>query len=99
MTSPSFYEYYAVLPHSSEPLLLLLQTQQGWSLPHWQTTQRAFWQTCDHINLTIQHMLHLDVVTLRCLRREEDTETGGHLRIHELENRERSWVPLLIVPG
>src|SRR5215472_4290216 len=35
ITSP-LYEYCAVLPHYSEPLLLLLQTQQGWSLPHWQ---------------------------------------------------------------
>src|SRR5690242_7296393 len=32
MTSSSLYEYYAVLPHYSEPLLLLLQTEQGWSL-------------------------------------------------------------------
>src|SRR5437660_10799178 len=33
MTSPPLYEYYTVLPHYSEPLLLLLQTEQGWSLP------------------------------------------------------------------
>jgi hypothetical protein len=56
-------------------------------------TQHAFWQTCDHINLTIHSLLHLDVITLRCLRREVDTQTGRDLRIYELENRDRNWVP------
>ena len=36
MTSSSLYEYYAVLPHYSEPLLLLLQGQlrieRGWNI-------------------------------------------------------------------
>jgi hypothetical protein len=93
MILSSLYEYYAVLPHYSEPLLLVLQTEQGWSLPHWETAQHSFWQTCDHINLTIHNVLHLDVITLRCLRREVDTQTGRDFRIYELENRDRHWGP------
>jgi len=93
MNLPAIYEYYAVIPHRTHPAVLLLHTENGWSLPCWQTTKRHFWQTCDHINQIIQNLLALRVITLRCLFLDQDTESKHFIRVHELENRDAHWLP------
>ncbi|GHO89417.1 phosphotransferase [Dictyobacter formicarum] len=92
MDLPAIYEYYAVIPHRTHSAVFLLHTENGWSLPCWQTTKRHFWQTCDHINQTIQDLLALRVITLRCLFLDQDTESGHFIRVHELENRDAYWL-------
>ncbi|WP_165423154.1 phosphotransferase [Ktedonosporobacter rubrisoli] len=93
MNPPAIYEYSAVIPHRTQPAVLLLHTENGWSLPCWQTTERPFWQTCDHINQTIQALLALRVITLRCLFIDQDTGSGHLIRVYEFENRDAQWRP------
>jgi hypothetical protein len=88
---PTIFDYAVVLPHPTEPRLLLLRAESGWALPHWQTTTFHYWQTCAHINRTVKARLGLEVTTLRCLLTEPIPHTRHTERLHELENLTPDW--------
>ena len=93
MNLPPCHEYYVVMPHKTQPLVFLLQTERGWSLPGWETPHLSFWQACDHLNQAIHDLWGLQAITLRCLVCIQNTQTGHPVRIYEMENRDPKWSP------
>ncbi len=56
-----------IVPQPETAGILLLPTDRGWVLPYWETTERHFWQTVDHVNHAAYEPFGLEVTTLRCL--------------------------------
>jgi hypothetical protein len=66
-SSETAFVYHGIIPHPTEPRVLLLPGENGWTLPrgglHWLPNQ----QDSRHVIQTIADTLHLDVTVLRCL--------------------------------
>ena len=92
VTQPVF-DYAVILRHSNQARLLLLQAEQGWSLPHWQTTTRYLWQSVLHIHQTVSKLFGADVTVLRFFEEIVDRERLHYLNFYELENHDPTWQP------
>ncbi len=87
------WEYHLLLPHPTEPRLLLLPNANGWVLPHWRTQTPNFWQTVSHINAGMTGYFGLAVTTLRLLRDFTYPENRLYINLYELENSASVWIP------
>ena len=87
----TIYSYHVILPHATEPRVLLHETAQGVALPQWETRTRRFWQTVDHVNRSVCDLWGATVFTVRPMRvRFED---GRVTCIYVLENLDPTWQP------
>ena len=87
------YEYHALISHSTEPRVLLLPAGDGWALPRWESTERHFWQTVDHVNQALRDQLGVNVTTLRCVGINDHVE-AGRVRVeivYVLEDHSSDW--------
>ena len=64
---PPIYIHYLLIPHPTEPQILLLADEVGHAMPRYEMTEPHYWQTVAPVNqLTDQH-LSLKLTTLRCI--------------------------------
>jgi hypothetical protein len=72
---------YSIIPHTSQPQILLLYESAGWTLPHYSTTMPA------KINVAIQAHLGFTTTVLSCTYgRYKDNEWQEQHRVYLLEN-------------
>lgn len=86
------FDYYVIVPHTTDPRVLLLSGESGWSLPHFVPDEHHF-GVVGHINQAMKNQLGIDVTALRCMRNDYDRETKHVYRVYELENHSPSWTP------
>lgn len=79
------YDYYALVPHPSEPHLLFLPDGSQWALPHWQDAERHYWQTTLHVNTALHQRFGIEATVLRCLATDRNPATGRIARLYEME--------------
>ncbi len=85
-------QYYTIIPHPTDRSVLLLSTDEGWTLPNFRTEERHFWQDVSHINSAIQAQLSLDVTTLRAVHLNYDEDTDTSIQVYGMDNHCRDWV-------
>lgn len=83
------YLYYLLIPHATEPRLLLLHDDQ---LPTFTSTELRYWQLVDHVNRAADQ-LEGDFTTLRCLKTAYDDVNKQYIRYYALENHDPTWQP------
>lgn len=91
--SQQIYDYYAIVPHVSKPMVCLLFADDRWWLPHWAARERHAWQAVEHVNAGMHEHFGLEVTTLRCFKTDLNAVTGHVDRIYEFENRSPAWSP------
>ncbi|HEX9057946.1 MAG TPA: phosphotransferase [Ktedonobacterales bacterium] len=87
-------EYCVLLPHTTQPRLLCLPGEDGWSLPSWRSSTPAYWQTVHHVNEQVRDLFGLGVTTLRCLGTANQPGAGRARRWYELENHSPDAQPI-----
>jgi hypothetical protein len=85
------FDYFVILPHASEPRVLMLFEQAGWSLPHFTLPERHMWQDVHHVNQAVRDQLRVDATTLRCLRADYDRQTQRVRKVFIMENHSSAW--------
>jgi hypothetical protein len=94
LAATSLFDYYAIVPHVDQPLVLLLPEGERWSLPHWTTPERHYWHVTEPVIHTVRHRLGLETTVLRCIENRRDAVTGHVQRGYALENHSpSSWAP------
>jgi hypothetical protein len=87
------YDYYAIVPHISKTQVVVLFDNDQWYLPHWEDSERRFWQGTDHVNRAVREHFGLNATTLRCVDMNFEASTSRVSRLYEMENRSSSWSP------
>jgi hypothetical protein len=85
------FHYYTIIPHRSEPLVLLLSGDDGWILPHFVPVEQHF-GAVGHINRAMQAQLGIKVTVLRCVYHHLNRQKYLQ-RVYALENHSSSWNP------
>ncbi len=65
---PPTYVHYLLIPHPTEPQLLLLADEVGHALPRYETDEPHYWQTVAPVNQLVAQELGLHLTTLRCTK-------------------------------
>lgn len=86
------YDYYTIISHTTEPRMLLLSGKNGWSLPHFVTTDAHHRGAGGYINQMMRNQLGIDVTVLRCVHDDYKTE-ARRVYIYALENHSPTWEP------
>ena len=87
------FDYYTIIPQTAEPRVLLLPRSNGWTLPHFEMTEKHFWQAVDHVNQAMRDSLGIDMKTLRCVNINRHPETQHIHLVYEMENHSPDWRP------
>ncbi len=77
-------EAYAILPHPSEPRLLMLPEESGWSLPHFPRSEGWPPAVAD-VAPAIRALFGVDAHVLRCVHYHDGGEEDGEETIFALE--------------
>jgi hypothetical protein len=85
-SEPQFVDY-AIVPHPSEPRVLLLPSENGWLLPHVYHHERHFWQSVAPVNQAVGALLGMELTTLRCMW------TDYWRTVYAMENHSAGWRP------
>jgi hypothetical protein len=93
MSTPAVYDYYAIIGRDRDPVVLMLETDRGWGLPHFETGTQHYWQVVDHVNEAFTKQLGLPLTTLRCLTTRTDPIRNRVERIYDMESHDASWEP------
>jgi hypothetical protein len=78
--------YRVVLPHPTEPRLLMMHTHGEWRLPEWDDATSHGWQATAHVNRAVAARYGMETTVLRCILNGADPVTGRPLRVYELDN-------------
>ena len=91
--TPVRYDCYAIIPHPSTPRILLRQEADGWTLPHFEPTDRDT-SSVGHIGAAFREQLAINVTVLRLVefQRSRPPENRGYT-IYALENHSPAWAP------
>ena len=65
---PPTYIHYLLIPHPTEPQLLLLADDKGQRLPCYESPEPHYWQTVAPVNQLADQQLGLKLTTLRCMK-------------------------------
>lgn len=84
--------YDAIIPHATEPQVLLLSDENGWSLPHWAPGEQHF-SAANHINRAIRDRFGLDATVLRYVHYDSNPDTKEVRAVYAMENHSPSWTP------
>ncbi len=87
------FVYRAIIPHASEPRIVLLRDGAGWSLPHWESTEQRSFAAAEYVNNAVRDLLGVDVTMLRCLSHDSNPATGRVGRTYVMENHSPDWEP------
>lgn len=73
----TLYEYFVLIHNLSASKVLLVPSDNGWSLPHFQPKDHRFWQNVGEVSSIINDDFGIRVITLRCLysRFDENLDT------------------------
>lgn len=86
------FDYYNIIPHSTEPGLLMQRVNKGWSLPHFIPSKNHFAHAY-LINEAMQQQLGIDVTVLSCIYNDLDPVLNRVNRVFALENHSPDWQP------
>lgn len=93
-TPPQWHtNLYAIIRHPTEPGVLVLPGNGGWTLPYARIGQRIWTPELEQVVLAIRESLDLDAIVLRCAWSKSDQETQQLSALYILEPRDRSWTP------
>lgn len=92
--TPVRYDCYTIIPHPTEPRILLMQEEEGWTLPHFEPADRDT-SSVGHIGAAMREQLGIDVTVLRLVefQRSRPPEQRAYT-IYALENHNPTWAPL-----
>src|SRR4051794_38994499 len=86
-------DFYTVITHASEPRVLLLPGEAGWTLPHFQPGP-TYWSQGERTNQAMREQLGIHVTLLRTLYLSMDREAEQRPRMLNLvENHSPAWIP------
>lgn len=85
-------DYYLIIPHIGENSLLMIETSDGWTLPHFQPDEHHF-GVVGHINRWVWDTYGLRVYTARCVSEEYQPTMKAGKRVYLLENMDAAWQP------
>jgi len=71
----------------------MLSEKNGWALPHFETSERHFWQEVNHVNQAMKNRFSIQVTTLRCVGVDYDRQAGRVAKVYAMENHVPDWVP------
>lgn len=83
---------HVILPHPSEPRVLLLPGVEGWTLPHW-TAPSHFWHVVEHVNQAMQGRFGVQTTILRWVGGGHDPVTQETHNVYASENHTPDWKP------
>src|SRR5690242_6241994 len=79
---------YSIIPHTSRPAVLLLRSEDGWTLPRHNGTRP------EEINAAMREQLGLTTTVLSCFfDRYKDDERDDQHRVYALENHSPTVLP------
>lgn len=81
---------YAIVPHASEPRLLLLKGEGGWSLPQF-VPKDSHAGNVREIGPTLKDRLGIDAIVLDCWCNEFNRTTGAIERVYTVRNGNPDW--------
>lgn len=84
------FDYYTIIPHSTENSLLLLKGKKGWSLPHFVPVEHHF-GVVSHINQAMHNQFNVNVTVLRCIYNYFNPLNRQGSRVYALENHSLNW--------
>ncbi|MBA3869010.1 MAG: aminoglycoside phosphotransferase family protein [Anaerolineae bacterium] len=67
---PPTYIHYLLIPHPTEPQILLLSGDNNLTLPCYESPEPHYWQTVAPVNQLVDQQLGLKLTTLRCMKTE-----------------------------
>lgn len=85
------YTYYLIIPHPTEPLILLETQAIHWSIPHFEPIERHFGRV-QHINKHLWQTYGLHAATLRCIHNQV-LPNGSVERYFAIDNLDPNWEP------
>ncbi len=91
-----FDDYYAIIPHPSNDCILLLNSEQGWTLP--QATvplspDDGRWRDAFRVNSAFQQSLGITITMLECLFVSPFPSLGQHgSSVFAMSNHDVEWV-------
>ncbi|HEY9848260.1 MAG TPA: phosphotransferase [Leptolyngbyaceae cyanobacterium] len=86
------FDYYSIIPHPTEPKLLMQEVNIGWSLPHFIPSKTHFAHAY-LINEAMQQQLGIDVTVLSCIYNDLDPVLNRVNRVFALANHNPDWQP------
>jgi len=93
-SSPTWHsELYGILPHPSEPRVLMLPGAAGWSLPHLSLDTAVRLTNVGMVSEAMRRALGIEITTLRyaSYRRSEDAQQID--AVYVLESHRPAWEP------
>lgn len=86
-------DFYTVIAHTSEPRVLLLPGESGWTLPHFEPPA-AYWSDGARTNKAMREQLGMEVTLLRTLYFWIDREVDKRvIMLNLVENHSPEWTP------
>ena len=86
-------DLYGILPHPSEPWLLMLPTAAGWSLPHISLAKKVRVANVGEVNEAMRRALGVDLTTLRSTSYTMQEEEQHIDAVYVLESQSPAWEP------
>ena len=84
------FHYYCLIPHATDPCVLMLPDEAGWSLPHF-VAREHHEAVVGHINQEMEEQLGIHVTTLMCWSHSSDLDARTVNRVYALENHSPTW--------
>ena len=82
---------YLIIPHSHKPHLVMLESEAGWTLPHFVSPEH-FWSLIPkYINQAMKEQFDIDVTVLRHLYSKFTPDPKEMQLIHALSNHSPDW--------
>jgi hypothetical protein len=86
-------EIYGILPHPSEPRILMLPGAAGWSLPHISLDKKVRVANVGQISEAMRRALGVDITTLRSVSYSMREEARHIDAVYVLESQSPAWEP------
>jgi hypothetical protein len=94
VATPSWQtDLYLILPQPAESSILLLPSDNGWTLPYARLEQRLWSPEVWHVNRAMQQQLGLNSIVLRCAGASVDRDARQITLLYVLEQRDPDWTP------
>jgi hypothetical protein len=84
-------ELYAILPHHSEPRVLMLPGAAGWSLPHVSLDKAVWGADVGQVTKALRRAIGVDITTLRYASYALSEDTQQIEAVYVLENHSPAW--------
>ena len=86
--------FYAIIPHASEPRILAMPQDGGWSLPRFRPDGTKWLVNSYHVNQAIQRELGVNVTVLHCAHDYRNSGSDNRMdSVYLMENHSPLWEP------